>query len=100
MDQGVFMKTVDAVAGGGQARNARQPIQHALTSVQNKPLAGPDDLVERALAILGEGTMMSGEAQSTKRTDTVSETKPSAPESSPSSTDLKLQRLVLSDGTE
>ena len=76
MDRSVFSKAVEAA---GDRRHRARSVLDGPRSVQSKLMGDPGDLVKRALGILAEDHMKANE------------TRP---------TDLKLQRRVLSDGTE
>jgi len=77
MDRSAFSKSGDIA--GSRAREARRPAPYAAPYTQSKLAADPDDLVTRALEILGEGNMKGDGTPSVH---------------------LPLQRCVLSDGTE
>jgi hypothetical protein len=78
---------------GAQARDPRLSLQHTAPAAQSKLAADPDDLVTRALTILAEDKMSSGHAQLIQAPNIAREPRTQ-------SLDLKLQRRVLSDGTE
>jgi hypothetical protein len=92
MDRSAFFKAVDTV-GGGRARDACPPVQHAAPSTQSKPVADPGDLVARALAILAADSMIPDKPQFSQGAIV-------AGDFGTQSVDLTLQRRVLSDGTE
>jgi hypothetical protein len=76
MDRRVFSKAVETA---GDRRHRARSVLDGPRSVQSELMGDPGDLVKRALGILAEDHMKDNE------------TRP---------TDLKLQRPVLSDGTE
>ena len=76
MDRRVFSKAVETA---GDRRHRARSVLDGPRSVQSELMGDPGDLVKRALGILAEDHMKGNE------------TRP---------TDLKLQRPVLSDGTE
>jgi hypothetical protein len=88
MDRSALLRA--AGVAGARTRDARRSLQHIAPSAQSKLAAEPDDLVTRALAILTE---TSDQAQFPQAANI-------ARESASQSLDLKLQRRVLSDGTE
>jgi hypothetical protein len=96
VDRSAFSKP--AVGAGGQARDVRGPLQHAMPSVPSAPgkaAANPDDLVARALAILAEDNRMNDE---TRLADLLPQRRVLSVGTR--SVDPPLQRRVLSDGTE
>ena len=91
MDRSALSRTANLA--GAQARDARPSLQRTAPPGQSKLAADPDDLVTRALTILGEDKMSSDHAQ-------LIQTPNIARQSRTQSLDLKLQRRILSDGTE
>jgi hypothetical protein len=108
VERSAFLKAENAAAGG-RARDARQPAQHDAPSAQSKLVGDPNDLVARALAILTEHNTMNEKPQSRQGTNVTSELATQSVDPTPTnaasevgaqSSDLTLQRRVLSDGTE
>jgi hypothetical protein len=91
MDRSALLRAANLA--GAQARDPRLSLQHTSPAAQSKLAADPDDLVTRALTILAEDKMSSGHAQ-------LIQAPTIAREPRTQSLDLKLQRRVLSDGTE
>ena len=91
MDRSALSRTANLA--GAQARDPRLSLQHTAPAAQSKLAADPDDLVTRALTILAEDKMSSGHAQLIQAPNIAREPRTQ-------SLDLKLQRRVLSDGTE
>jgi hypothetical protein len=91
MDRSALLRAANLA--GAQARDPRLSLQHTAPAAQSKLAADPDDLVTRALTILAEDKMSSGHAQLIQAPNI-------ARQSRTQSLDLKLQRRVLSDGTE
>jgi hypothetical protein len=91
MDRSALLRAANLA--GAQARDPRLSLQHTSPAAQSKLAADPDDLVTRALTILAEDKMSSGHAQLIQAPNI-------ARQSRTQSLDLKLQRRVLSDGTE
>src|ERR1700730_3890923 len=91
MDRSALLRAANLA--GAQARDPRLSLQHTAPAAQSKLAADPDDLVTRALTILAEDKMSSGHAQLIQAPNIAREPRTQ-------SLDLKLQRRVLSDGTE
>jgi hypothetical protein len=91
MDRSALSRTANLA--GAQARDAHPSLQRTAPPGQSKLAADPDDLVTRALTILGEDKVSSDHAQ-------LIQTPNIAKQSRTQSLDLKLQRRILSDGTE
>jgi hypothetical protein len=91
MDRSALLRAANLA--GAQARDPRLSLQHTSPAAQSKLAADPDDLVTRALTILAEDKMSSGHAQLIQAPNIAREPRTQ-------SLDLKLQRRVLSDGTE
>ena len=91
MDRSALSRTANLA--GAQARDAHPSLQRTAPPGQSKLAADPDDLVTRALTILGEDKVSSDHAQ-------LIQTPNIARQSRTQSLDLKLQRRILSDGTE
>jgi hypothetical protein len=91
MDRSALLRAANLA--GAQARDPRLSLQHTASPAQSKLAADPDDLVTRALTILAEDKIPSGHAQ-------LIQTPNIERQSRTQSLDLKLQRRVLSDGTE
>jgi hypothetical protein len=91
MDRSALLRAANLA--GAQARDPRLSLQHTAPAAQSKLAADPDDLVTRAVTILAEDKMSSGHAQLIQAPNI-------ARQSRTQSLDLKLQRRVLSDGTE
>ena len=91
MDRSALLRAANLA--GAQARDPRPSLQRTAPPVQGKLAADRDDLVTRALTILGEDKVSSGHAQLIQAPIIAREPKTQ-------SLDLKLQRRVLSDGTE
>ena len=99
MNREAFAKA-PGIAGNARRLAEVQPSQ-AAPSAQGKPLAGPTNLLARALAILDEDKMSGDAVRFAKRASIASElaTGPVGPEPTPAG-DFTLQRRVLSDGAE
>ena len=91
MDRSALLRAANLA--GAQARDPRLSLQHTAPAAQSKLAADPDDLVTRALTILAEDKRSSGHAQLIQAPNIAREPRTQ-------SLDLKLQRRVLSDGTE
>jgi hypothetical protein len=91
MDRSALLRAADVA--GVRAHDARGSLQHTAPSAPSKLVANPDDLVTRALAILTEDHKLSHQTQFSQAPNI-------ARESGTQSPDLKLQRPVLSNGTE
>lgn len=115
MERSAFLSKAAQLAGSGRARDARALAQQASPSAPGKPGGGSDELVARALAILAQDNPVGAVTGSDPVTDVAGKVanrsvdlKPTnvdvkranvASEPGTQSSDLMLQRRILSDGT-
>ena len=102
MDRSAFLRSSDLPTA--QMRNPGLSPPRTASAEQGKVATDPDDLVTRALSILSQDNMSKVQTQSPPAPNAVQTQSAHPPnilrQSKPQPSDLKLQRRILSDGTE